>query len=819
MTSHPKLAPERSPAGLQPAPFYQAMLASLPTVLFVVEMPQAGALPLIVDCNPAACAATGYSREELIGRPVSVVSAIPLDREEQRAGIEQLRRGAPWRFVALRRHRDGSMNSVTVEAALFSFEGRELLVSTELHASSVVAPLAAAQPPSGAGRGGQPRTSEELLRLVLGAGQMGIWELDLATKQVTWAAENQGSGGEPGPHHGYSVHPDDVALVEAAITKAQATRQPTRYAFRAHWPDGSVRWMEALGQITVDATSQAPRLAGVMIDITDQRRAEEALATLNAGLEHRVRERTLDLELTNRALRNEIEDRERAEAGLREQQRFVERVMATTPSQVYVIDLVQQRMIYVSRWFEELGYSPEEIGALGPLPIMALMHPDDAGRLPEILARYALMDDEEVLQSELRLRRRDGRWLWVESRDVIFSRDDDGRPTQILGAANDITARKEAEARLAALLQQLTALNADLGRSSLLLRTIVDSLDDGLALVDRRGAVLMANEALAGLYRTSREQIQGRLWQEICRVTPPLVARTLTRGAPASGKEQITRPDGTTLTVELRTFPLAGPDGSTEQVVLHLVDITARLQFQAVAIQNERLAARSRLAAIVAHEVNSPLQAIQNLLFLAASDSEAERSANLRLIGEEIDRIGGLLHRLLDLNRPGDTEYRPNSMNALVERVLALTDTTLARHHVTVSRELGAELPLVLGRGEHLTQVLLNLVMNALDAMPGGGTLSVRTLARAPHPDDGLPEPPPRRVVAIEVQDTGAGIAPEVLPHIFEPFFTTKANGSGLGLAISSQIVEQHRGRLGVGPRAGGGAFVVVLPAMEAAEG
>jgi signal transduction histidine kinase len=174
-------------------------------------------------------------------------------------------------------------------------------------------------------------------------------------------------------------------------------------------------------------------------------------------------------------------------------------------------------------------------------------------------------------------------------------------------------------------------------------------------------------------------------------------------------------------------------------------------------------------------------------------------------------------------------------VNALVGRLLLLTGGALGDRGVYVERELAPDLPQVRARADQITQVLLNLVMNAADAMPDGGTITIRTRQVEPEPADarvhpldaeaseftasevGLAEPPqPPAQVVIEVEDTGSGVPLELRSRIFDPFFTTKPEGSGLGLAICRQIIADHDGWVDVGGEPGCGAvFTIVLPADE----
>lgn len=227
-------------------------------------------------------------------------------------------------------------------------------------------------------------------------------------------------------------------------------------------------------------------------------------------------------------------------------------------------------------------------------------------------------------------------------------------------------------------------------------------------------------------------------------------------------------------------------------------------QSQTQLVQTEKLAATGRLAASLAHEINNPLQAIHNSLQLILSfQLEAdEQHEYLQIAEEEIERLMGLVASILEFARPPSQEMRTTNLNEIIERVLALTGKYLQHRRVAVRRDLASDLPRVLAAPDELEQVFLNLVLNAVDAMPEGGTLRVASHLAA----DGR--------LAVAFSDTGHGIAPELLEHIFEPFFSTREGGTGLGLTVSYGIVRRHGGELTVQSTMGEGTtFTVWLPA------
>jgi len=224
---------------------------------------------------------------------------------------------------------------------------------------------------------------------------------------------------------------------------------------------------------------------------------------------------------------------------------------------------------------------------------------------------------------------------------------------------------------------------------------------------------------------------------------------------------------------------------------------------QSQLIQAEKMAAVGRLTASLAHEINNPLQAIQNSLHLAAHAGldEQQRRRFLEMAQTEVNRLIQIVHRMLDFYRPSSAMRRID-INRPVEDALAIASKRLQQSRIQVEARLTPGLPLVKGTANQLTQVFLNIVINAIEAMSEGGTLWVGT---AHHAEAG-------QVVAA-FRDNGPGIASEVRDHLFEPFHTSKATGTGLGLAISYGIVERHNGTIEVeSPASGGTTFIIRLP-------
>lgn len=225
-------------------------------------------------------------------------------------------------------------------------------------------------------------------------------------------------------------------------------------------------------------------------------------------------------------------------------------------------------------------------------------------------------------------------------------------------------------------------------------------------------------------------------------------------------------------------------------------------------VQSERLALVGRLLASVSHELNNPLQAIQNALFLLKDEEQLspQGKQDLEVVLSEAERMASLIERLRSAYRPGRVrDFRPVELNSLIEDVHALISTHMRQKQITFEFHPEPGLPPISGMSDQMRQVALNLFLNAIEVMKPGGRLTVRTQSL-----------PPQKEVLLTVKDTGPGIAPDILPQIFDAFITDKQTGTGLGLTISRDIIEQHFGRIEAENNPEGGAvFKVWLPMHE----
>jgi len=266
---------------------------------------------------------------------------------------------------------------------------------------------------------------------------------------------------------------------------------------------------------------------------------------------------------------------------------------------------------------------------------------------------------------------------------------------------------------------------------------------------------------------------------------------------------------GRTLVANISIAPLAGKSGERMGRLILVDDITQRMQLEEQLLQTEKLTSLGLLAAGVAHEVNTPLAVISNYIQMLAKQlptNDPRHKLTDKIVNQTF-RASEIVNSLLNFSRTGGAEFEELNLNQIIGETLSLVSHPFRAAHVQVIENLSNDLPGVLGSGNRLQQVFLNLFLNAKDAMPSGGMLEVRSSSS-------------NGSVEIEVSDTGIGIQRENLTRVFDPFFTTKAigRGTGLGLSVSYGIIKEHAGKIEVRSTAGKGtSFRLEFPAVRKA--
>jgi len=334
------------------------------------------------------------------------------------------------------------------------------------------------------------------------------------------------------------------------------------------------------------------------------------------------------------------------------------------------------------------------------------------------------------------------------------------------------------------------------------IENIVATIESGVVATTSAGRVAMFNRAAERLTGRSADEIRGQSAAQLpaCLGDPLLasaadgVARTLPE-IELPGADR-TRP------VMCTTSPLRDPDGAVLGAVAVFSDLTPLKQLEVERRRAERLAYFEVLASGIAHEIKNPLVAIKTFTQLLPRRSTEPQFVGEfgRIVGREIQRMERVVDRLRTLAHPGRRPAHTVDLRVPLGEALEFMQATFDEKRITVAAGLGETPCRVLGDHQNLEQLFLNLLMNAHEATPPGGSLRVAVTQEAQQ-------------ITVTVADTGPGIPPELLERIFEPFFTTKQRGSGLGLAISASVAQAHGARLRALNGPGGGAtFLVEFP-------
>jgi two-component system, LuxR family, sensor kinase FixL len=372
-----------------------------------------------------------------------------------------------------------------------------------------------------------------------------------------------------------------------------------------------------------------------------------------------------------------------------------------------------------------------------------------------------------------------------------------------------------------------------LAGSEALLRAVLTATLDPVITMDEASRVTLVNPAAERVFGCRADAAIGSTIDRFLPAVVPGTAPWANDLFPTPTEVEGRRADGTSMTLEVTCSRVAVPNKVL--YILILRDMTERKRAEAELRetasqrakalselqgktdelrsttqqlwQAARLAGVGELAASIAHELNNPLGTVSLRVegVLARTPPGDPRRGPLEIVEQEVERMGGLVANLLQFSRAGRDQVSTVNVREEIIKTIELTEAFMRRHRIEVVPEFHPHLPDILADRQQLRQVLLNLFTNAGDAMPNGGRLTPRV--RPGH------LPPDRPAVAIEVTDTGIGIAPEDLARVTDPFFTTKeeGKGTGLGLAICRRIVQGHHGKLEIESEMGKGTTVRIL--------
>ncbi len=364
--------------------------------------------------------------------------------------------------------------------------------------------------------------------------------------------------------------------------------------------------------------------------------------------------------------------------------------------------------------------------------------------------------------------------------------------------------------------QRVANRTAQLEASEARFRAIFEQSALGIALLNRRGKVMVSNRALQEMLGRNEEVLVRRRFTDFAHPDEEIAADVAVYREMRAGERdhhrvetRYVRSDDEVRWANLVLSLVRDGQGKPQFIIAMVEDITERKRAHEALIQSEKLATTGRLAASLAHEINNPLQTVIGCLGLAEESMEGdddEVETYVTMAHDELKRAADIVSRLRDLSRPSDAEHgEPTDVNDLIDDVLEVSRKDLKDHGIRVVRHLAEDLPRPILMPDRIKQVLLNLVLNARDAMSGRGELNMGS--RYDEEND---------EVVIIIRDQGAGIPDEIMDHLFDPFFSTKAKGTGLGLFVSQNIVQEHGGRIEVESTVGeGSTFTVALPVSQ----
>jgi PAS domain S-box-containing protein len=618
--------------------------------------------------------------------------------------------------------------------------------------------------------------SRDMIELAANAGELGLWARDLKSGGL-WANTTLRSMFGLGKDEIISmndvlkyVHSDDRQRVMAQVERAERGNLPFEEEFRVLLSDGSVRWILAKGR----GVRTPERRMGVILDITERKRAEEAL--------------------------RESEERFRMLAD-------------TAPVMIWMAADDKLCTFFNKSWLVFTGRTLErELGNGWTEGV----HPED---LEGCVKTYSeAFDARQRFMMDYRLRRFDGDYRWVlDTGAPRFSAE--GTFIGYIGSAIDITERKRSA--------------EELEEERAFLRQVIDIVPNFIFAKDREGRFTLANRAIADAYGTSVDDLIGKTDADFNsnraeveffrRIDQEVIDRLQERFIP---EERVTDACGNVRWLQSVKRPIIDTDGIARQVLGASTDITLRkdsetqLREQRAELAHvARISTMGELAASLAHELNQPLTAILSnaqaaLRFMNSKPIDLEEVREiLHDIVKDNSRAGEVIRRMRALVKKEELEFASIDLEDLIRDVATLLHSDAILQDVQILLALDDGLPAVLGDRVQLQQVALNILLNAFDAMKDCQMCDRKISVTAKLDDGG-------QTIKVAVRDGGIGLTTEKLDKVFQPFYTTKRDGMGMGLSICRSIIEAHGGQLWAenNSNARGATFYFTVPVEKSAE-
>jgi PAS domain S-box-containing protein len=614
------------------------------------------------------------------------------------------------------------------------------------------------------------RQTEALLQEAQRIAKIGSWSWDLTKDEAWWSKQfyqfaNRDKGNSTPKIETISqfIHPEDRERVNRLTVDAIEKGIPYETEFRFIRSDGSIGYAFSCGKIEQDTKGNIVRFYGISKDISKYKQAESALRESEA--------------------------------------RF--RTMAdTAPVMIWMARCDKLCNYFNAVWLEFTGRSlEEEIGngwAEG-------VHPDDRDRCVEIYDKA--FDAREAFSMEYRLQNKDGEYRWILDKGTPRF-NSDGNFEGYIGSCLDITERKQAEKKIA---EQAV---------------LLDVATDAILLRDLEGTILYCNQSAEKMYGWTAEEFLGKsanevLFKEYTQELAEAMLEVTQNGAWQGELEKVTK-QGKDITVASRWTLVRDEAGNPKSILTVDTDITEKKQLESQFFRAQRLESLGTLASGIAHDLNNmltPILAISQLLPLRLGDIDKTSSEMLVMLEATAKRGADLVKQVLSFARGNEGKRTVLQVKHLLKDIEQFAKKTFPKS-ITIERDLPRDLWTVSADATQLHQVFMNLVVNARDAMPDGGILSIE--AQNKFIDESYArmniDAKVGCYILVTISDTGIGISPQVIYRIFDPFFTTKEVGKGTGLGLSTVlgIVKNHGGFIEVSSEINRGTqFKVYLPSIE----
>ncbi|MBK5483469.1 PAS domain S-box protein [Peribacillus sp. TH16] len=461
---------------------------------------------------------------------------------------------------------------------------------------------------------------------------------------------------------------------------------------------------------------------------------------------------------------------------------------ALDQSSIVAITDAEGLITYVNEKFIEISqYEEHELIGKSHSIINSGYHPQEF-----FADLWCTIKQGKTWNGEICNRAKDGEIYWVDTTIVPFMKK--GKPYQYISIRSDISRRKRAESDLRVSIKELEDMYYAINQSSI------------VAITDEKGIIVDVNDKFSEVSGYKRSELIGHTHQLVnsgyhSKEFFDDMWKTIQNRKVWNGEIRNRAKDGSYYWVDTTIVPFYTVEGKPFQFLALRYDITERKQTEEMLHRQDKLAAVGQLAAGVAHEIRNPLTSMKGYTeYLQLDEKDENRLEYLGIIMDEINRVNEIVEEFLELSKPQSLILETKNIVPIIQNVLSLTEFDARKKNVILFFDCYHEEILIRCDENRLKQVLLNFVINGIEAMPDGGEIKVVTELK-------------EEKVHISIIDTGVGMPPDQLRRIGEPFFTTKKSGNGLGLMISFKIIESHLGRVFVESEVNKGTvFNIVLP-------